>query len=81
MKQQNQIVAFMHCRRCLEELPFGKSPRDFASLEVGWTERGFQVWCKRHEINVVHVDFEGDKHPADLSIYGDFDDGRLLKAN
>lgn len=61
-----QIAAFMHCGRCLNELPAGVSPREWASLEVGWTEHGLQVWCKRHEINVVHIDFQGAKHPANM---------------
>jgi hypothetical protein len=23
-----------------------------------------QIWCKRHESNVAHIDFEGANHPA-----------------
>lgn len=61
------IVAFFHCRKCMQELPQGQSPRDWAQLEVGWTPQGFQVWCKRHEINVIHMDFEGLRHPANLA--------------
>ena len=34
------------------------SPRDYAQLEVGYTETGLQVWCKRHEINVLNLDFD-----------------------
>ena len=49
---RNQIETFMHCHKCMEELPQDKSPREYALLEVGWTERGLQVWCKRHECNV-----------------------------
>ena len=59
-----EIKAFMHCARCLDELPEGQSPREWGQLEVGWTSIGLQVWCKRHECNVVHMDFEGHKHPA-----------------
>jgi hypothetical protein len=43
------------------------SPRDWSSIEAGWTALGLQVWCKRHEINILHVDFEGQKHPAKTS--------------
>lgn len=60
----NEIKLFLHCARCLAERPENRSPRDWAQLEVGWTELGLQVWCKRHELNVLHVDFEGMKHPA-----------------
>jgi len=54
---RNQIVSFFHCKDCLEELPDGQSPQSYASLEVGWTKKGLQVWCKRHDKNVIHVDF------------------------
>jgi hypothetical protein len=60
------IQSYMHCRRCIEERPPGVSPREWAELEVGFTEVGLQVWCKRHECNVMHIDFEGQKHPANL---------------
>lgn len=63
-----QIQLYMHCGECLYEKPKGISAREFAQLELGWTEIGLQVWCKRHEINVMHVDFQGQKHPANLSI-------------
>lgn len=60
----NSIVSFFHCELCLEELPDGVSPREYAEHEVGWTEIGIQVWCKRHECNVIHMDFEGNKFNA-----------------
>lgn len=68
----NHITAFFHCIRCIDERPAGVSPRDWGQLEVGWTPRGLQVWCKRHELNVLHVDFEGVKHPAVTDTVGDF---------
>jgi len=63
----NEIVAFLHCGLCQAEIPDGISPREWKDLEVGWTELGLQVWCVRHEVNVVHIDFEGMKHPANLT--------------
>jgi hypothetical protein len=63
----NEIKAFFHCKLCLEELPEGMSPRNWVRMECGWTELGFQVWCLRHDVNIVHVDFQGRKHPANLS--------------
>lgn len=60
----NEIKAFLHCALCLQEKPAGISPREWAKLEIGWTEFGLQVWCQRHECNVMHVDFQGKKHPA-----------------
>lgn len=61
---ESEIISFVHCWNCLKQKPDGVSPRDWAQLEVGWTKEGLQVWCKRCEANVVHVDFEGMKHPA-----------------
>jgi len=68
---ENEITTFFHCRKCLEEIQasaaqvsaFGvrPSPREYAQLEVGYTKVGVQVWCKRHEINVLNLDFNGQK--------------------
>jgi len=62
-----EIVAFLHCGQCLAERPSDQSPRDWAQLEAGWTRQGLQLWCKRHECNILHVDFEGRKHPANTT--------------
>lgn len=63
----NNILMFLHCGKCLNELPDGVSPKEFSQIQVGWSKEGVQVWCNRHECNVVHIDFEGQKHPANLS--------------
>ena len=63
-KTANRISMFFHCSKCLEEIPEGVSPREWARLEVGWTKEGLQVWCKRHEMNVVDLDFLGQKVAA-----------------
>jgi hypothetical protein len=60
----NEIEGFLHCAQCLKEKPPDVSPRDWAQLEAGWTRIGLQIWCKRHEKNVMHIDFEGRRHPA-----------------
>jgi hypothetical protein len=62
----NKIAMFLHCKKCLDELPGDQSPRDYATIEAGWTKIGLQLWCKRHDKNILHVDFEGQKHPAAL---------------
>lgn len=63
----NEISAFFHCIHCLKTKPNGISPRAWVSIEAGWTPLGFQVWCKRCEMNVIHMDFEGQKHPANCA--------------
>lgn len=60
----NKIKAFFHCGTCFDARPEGTSPHDWSQLEAGWTELGFQVWCRRCECNVIHIDFEDSKHPA-----------------
>ena len=36
----------------------GESQMSYSRFEVGWTNQGFQVWCTRHNINVIHIDFD-----------------------
>lgn len=55
-----EIKMFMHCGLCIQE----KKPQ---YIEAGWTLQGFQVWCLNHDCNIVHVDFEGTKHPANTT--------------
>jgi hypothetical protein len=31
-------------------------PAGHARLEAGWTPLGFQVWCRRHGVHVIHVE-------------------------
>ena len=66
-----EIKMYFHCKKCLEERPAHLSPQEWASNEVGFTVLGLQVWCKRHNVNVVHIDFEGHKHPANLNVAGE----------
>ena len=53
----NRIKVFFQCGKCTMEKPAAMAPRDFARFEVGWTVEGLQVWCKRHECNVVALEF------------------------
>tara|TARA_B100000965_G_scaffold295593_2_gene253763 strand:+ start:133 stop:387 length:255 start_codon:yes stop_codon:yes gene_type:complete len=52
------------CPRCVKE--FMERPRPFRSLidfmefEVGFTMLGIQVWCRRHNKNVCHIDFQNN---------------------
>jgi hypothetical protein len=61
---KNQIKMYYHCGQCLKEKPADKSPQEWCATEVGATKKGIQVWCKRHDSNVLHMDLEGYKHPA-----------------
>lgn len=60
------IKSYFHCGTCLPDKPFGMSPSEWSSLECGWTVIGFQVWCKRCDLNVAHIDFQRQQHPANV---------------
>jgi hypothetical protein len=67
----NGIKLFFHCGRCLADRPYNMSPSEWSQIEAGWTTLGLQVRCKRCDLNIIHVDFEGHKHPANVSGTGD----------
>lgn len=51
---KNQIFGYINCGKCLDELPEGQSPKEYARLNVGLTPHGIQVWCVRHDCDVIH---------------------------
>jgi hypothetical protein len=58
------------CSRCADDVTEGRagdvSMADYMMLDVGFSEIGLQVWCRRHDANVVHIDFEGRQPPTDF---------------
>ena len=71
---RNEIVAYLHCGLCLGEIKAlvektgeSQSPAEYADTEVGWTELGLQLWCRRHNVNICHIDFEGVQHRANTT--------------
>jgi hypothetical protein len=84
---EEDVLMFLHCRRCVEEWKAealeaaGQSPASYARLSVGWTALGLKVMCHRHGVNIVHVDFEGRQHPADMSDDGLFEAPDKRKLN
>lgn len=69
------IEMFLHCALCLKEKPANISPMDWSRTQTGWTKLGLQVWCNRHNCNVVHIDFQGQQHPANLSRRAEVSEG------
>jgi hypothetical protein len=67
IENENMIKMYLHCALCLQEIPEGVSPKEWSKVQAGWTVRGIQVWCNRHNVNVLHMDFEGMKHPANTN--------------
>ena len=45
----------------------GESHKSYSRFEVGWTKQGFQVWCTRHNTNVIHIDFDGQQLEVDTT--------------
>lgn len=64
------IEGVLVCARCLHEVQVEKargvaiSLSEYSRMTIGWTKIGLQVWCQRHRCNIVHIDFEGSKHPV-----------------
>ena len=43
-----------------------RSLQEYSMLDGGVTDIGLQVWCRRHDVNVVHIDFDGNRLEADF---------------
>jgi len=65
------ITTFIHCGQCIDEFQAkphpGESIQTFTRYEMGYTKQGIQIWCLRHKCNIMHVDFEGKQHPANIT--------------
>ena len=70
---ENNIELYLHCGKCIKEYQSDESlrktisPKDYARIQAGWTKQGLQVWCNRHDCNIIHIDFERTKHKADTT--------------
>ena len=67
---QNGIEQNIICSKCETEFLLGstdsRSLQDYSRLDIGFTSIGVQVWCRRHDANVVHIDFAGQNPTADF---------------
>ncbi len=81
----HKIITFLHCRQCMNEVSLHNihqttemqiTPKDYARYEFGYTQWGMQVWCLRHECNIIHIDYEGRKFFANIKAT-DYDDKTL----
>ncbi len=53
----NQIVGYMNCGFCQDELPDDLSPEEYSWVQAGVTADGhIQVWCIRHSATVAIFD-------------------------
>lgn len=52
----DQGHTYFHCRKCLEEMPSGVSPKEWSRQQASITETGaIQIWCTRHDMNISVV--------------------------
>ena len=58
----NCIGGYLHCAMCLKETE-DKPYQPW--IEAGWTKWGIQIWCRIHDVNIMHINFEGSKHIVD----------------
>jgi len=48
-----EVSFWLHCARCIKEVPVGMSPKEYSRQQSGVTEDGrIIVWCNRHEMEV-----------------------------
>lgn len=57
MKKDN-ISLYFHCRDCFKDKPKNTSMEEYSRLSVGRTDEGIQVWCRRHDKQVLHLGFD-----------------------
>tara|TARA_B100001093_G_scaffold502409_1_gene555346 strand:+ start:2371 stop:2613 length:243 start_codon:yes stop_codon:yes gene_type:complete len=66
----NQIKETIVCVKCSDEFMSGstdaKSLQDYSSIDAGFTNIGIQLWCQRHQVNICHINFEGNKLDIDF---------------
>lgn len=55
------IKHVLECKRCAETCPTGWLLQDYLRVTIGLTPQGLQIWCTRHQANVAHFDFAGQR--------------------
>lgn len=66
----NKIKQPIVCVKCSDEFTNGqtdaKSLQDYSRIDVGFTYRGLQIWCQRHQLNICHINFDGNSLEKDF---------------
>lgn len=63
LEQPNEIGGYIHCKECVAEWVAGQagkdvSPKEYSRISVGRTAKGLQVWCDRHNKNILYVQID-----------------------
>ena len=54
-----QGAQYMHCRQCLDSVPYGESAMSWARQQLAITrDRRLQLWCTRCDCNIALIRFE-----------------------
>jgi len=69
----NKIFMFFNCRECVQEYMDGKygrnkSMQELARIAVGRTKTGIQVWCVRHDKNIMDTDLPDDHYIMNMPL-------------
>jgi hypothetical protein len=56
---KRRIERFLHCANCAPKKPANQSMSEWVRIDAGLTADGFQVWCKRCRMEIVHFTPEG----------------------
>ena len=69
----NHILTYIHCSKCIQEVSESRneSPESYARYSIGWSIWGIQLFCNRHRINIIHIDFEGNRFPSSSTVLTD----------
>jgi hypothetical protein len=67
MMTESKITHLFCCRLCIAEVPLDIPLKQYQSVEMGMTEKGFQLWCKRHACNIVNIELNGSSWTWDDS--------------
>jgi hypothetical protein len=52
---------FINCKKCTEQRPSRFSMEEYSRIGVIKTEDGIQIWCVRHDIEIVFFPYEWEK--------------------
>ena len=56
-ENMNEITTYFHCQKCVDGGMNPQSFRESTNVSVGFSEIGIQVWCERHQEEVLHLNF------------------------
>ncbi len=76
----DKIFSMFNCKLCVEEYSDGKFGRNksmeqLSRINVGRTKTGIQVWCSRHEMNIIEIDLPTDNKIMQMPIKCQFCEG------